>query len=340
MTRVRYGEVPLAEADGTLLAHSIRAGATSFKKGRRLGSHDLERLAEAGVARVAVVRLDDTDVHEDEAAARVARALRAQGLGAAEPFTGRVNLFAAKPGLLTVERDLIDRINRVHPAITVATLAPFSRVEAGVMVATIKIIPFAAPLEAIEAIERLTAEAPGPAIAAHPFHALRVALIQTRSSATTEKTLDKTERITEARLAALGGGLAWRARCPHDAEALAATIREARTKGCDLILVNGASAITDLRDVIPVAIERAGGRVLHFGMPVDPGNLMFLGDLRGRPVLGLPGSSRSPALSGADWVLERLICGVPVGPAEITAMGVGGLLKEIPTRPRPRLQRG
>jgi molybdenum cofactor cytidylyltransferase len=74
-------------------------------------------------------------------------------------------------------------------------------------------------------------------------------------------------------------------------------------------------------------------------MPVDPGNLLFLGDINGRPVIGLPGCARSPALNGADWVLARVVCGIPVRSADIAAMGVGGLLKEIPTRPQPRQKR-
>jgi molybdenum cofactor cytidylyltransferase len=103
-----------------------------------------------------------------------------------------------------------------------------------------------------------------------------------------------------------------------------------------MVLILTGSATSDPRDVGPEAVRRAGGEVLHVGMPVDPGNLLFLARLGEMPVIGLPGCARSPALNGADWVLERVICGVPVGPAEIAAMGVGGLLKEIPTRPRPR----
>ena len=98
-----------------------------------------------------------------------------------------------------------------------------------------------------------------------------------------------------------------------------------------MLLIHGASAILDRRDVIPSAIERAGGRVDHFGMPVDPGNLLLLGHVGERVVLGLPGCARSPKVNGFDWVLERLVAGLPVGSAEIMRMGAGGLLAEIPT---------
>src|SRR6202043_2447208 len=115
-------------------------------------------------------------------------------------------------------------------------------------------------------------------------------------------------------------------------------IRDALGHGIDILLIHGASAILDRRDVIPAAVIAAGGRVDHFGMPVDPGNLLLLGHVGTIPVLGLPGCARSPKVNGFDWVLERLVAGVPVGPREIMSMGAGGLLAEIPSRPLPRAQ--
>ena len=102
------------------------------------------------------------------------------------------------------------------------------------------------------------------------------------------------------------------------------------------MLILGGSATSDAADICPAAVVAAGGRLIRFGMPVDPGNLLFLGEQAGRPVVGLPGCARSPALNGADWVLERLAAGIEVTGADIAAMGVGGLLKEIPLRPQPR----
>jgi molybdenum cofactor cytidylyltransferase len=115
-------------------------------------------------------------------------------------------------------------------------------------------------------------------------------------------------------------------------------IRDALGHGIDILLIHGASAILDRRDVIPAAIVAAGGRVDHFGMPVDPGNLLLLGHVAERVVLGLPGCARSPKVNGFDWVLERLVAGLPVGSAEIMRMGSGGLLAEIPSRPLPRAE--
>ncbi len=102
-------------------------------------------------------------------------------------------------------------------------------------------------------------------------------------------------------------------------------------------MIFGASAITDRRDVIPSAIEAIGGRIERFGMPVDPGNLLLLAARGALPIVGAPGCARSPKENGFDWVLQRILAGVPIGGADIEAMGVGGLLMEIASRPQPRL---
>ena len=103
-----------------------------------------------------------------------------------------------------------------------------------------------------------------------------------------------------------------------------------------MVLILTSSATSDIHDTAPAALRLAGGQVSRFGMPVDPGNLLFLGSLKDKPVIGLPGCARSPALNGADWVLSRVACGVACDGDSFAEMSVGGLLKEIPTRPQPR----
>ena len=329
---MRFGDLPLAEAEGAILAHSIRAGETAFKKGRRLGRDDLAALEAAGVRSVMAARLDPDDVHEDEAARLIAAAAAGAGLRVDRPFTGRVNLFAEKAGVVRLDPARIDRLNRIDEAITIATLPAFAPVEPKQMVATIKIIPFGVGRDLVERARAIASEG-GPLIEAAPYRPLDVTLIQTRLPSVKESVLDKTVAITAARIAACGGRLIGEARCRHETQALAERIRASEG---DLVLIAGASAITDRKDVLPAAIEAAGGVVEHFGMPVDPGNLLLLAHRAGGVVLGLPGCCRSPKPNGFDWVLQRIAAGIPVGRADIMAMGVGGLLMEIPTRPQPR----
>ncbi|WP_431856454.1 NTP transferase domain-containing protein [Azospirillum sp.] len=330
-----FGPVPVAEAAGTILVHSVRKSCLILKKGRVLSAEDVVALDAAGFATVTVARLEPSDVGEDEAATRVAAALRGENLSAAAAFTGRVNLFAGAAGLVVLDRERLEAVNLADESVTIATLPAFAQVAPGQMVATVKIIPFAAPRAVVERVEAALADG-GAALRVAPYRPMRVGLLQTELAGTKGPMLDKTVAVTRERLEALGGALVHEARCRHEEAALAALIEAARPLGLDLLLIAGASAITDRRDVLPAAIGRAGGVVEHFGMPVDPGNLLLLAALDSTPVLGLPGCARSPKLNGFDWVLQRMAAGVPVSREDVMRMGVGGLLAEIPTRGLPR----
>ena len=330
---MRFGKVGVDAAEGAVLVHAVTLPGLVFRKGRRLSAADLEALRGLGVEEVVAARLEPGDVAEDEAAARLAAAVAGPEVRLAKAFTGRANLHAQARGVLLLDVRRIERLNGVDEAVTLGTLAEHAVVEPGQMVATVKIIPFAAPAHALDACLAVAAEAPLVRVAA--FARKRYRLVQTTLPGTAAKMLAKTVRVTEARIRGVAGTLVGESRCAHDETALAAEIARLPDDH-DVLLVAGASAITDRRDVLPAGIEAAGGRVLRFGMPVDPGNLLLLAELRGRPALGLPGCCRSPKLNGFDWVLERLAADVPVTPADIARMGVGGLLMEMPGRPQPR----
>ena len=226
-------------------------------------------------------------------------------------------------------------MNLVHESTTVATLAPYAQVEAEQMLATVKIIPLAAPASAVDEVMRIAGEG-GPLVRVAPFVPKRIAMIQTRLPTIRDKVLDKTVEITRRRIDALGAELIDEWRCCHEEGEVAEAVGKALAAKADIVLIAGASAIVDRRDVLPAGIERAGGTVDHFGMPVDPGNLILLAHHGEVPVLGLPGCARSPKVNGFDWVLERLVADVPVSPRDVMLMGAGGLLAEIATRPQPR----
>lgn len=330
-----FGETPLADAAGHVLAHSLRLPDGTLKKGRVLDRDDLERLARAGHRSVITALPGAQDVAEDEAAEALARALAGTGLRVAAPFTGRCNLFATTRGLLCADAGRIDTVNRVHESLTVATLAAPRVVEPKQMLATVKVIPFAAPRAALDAA-LAAASGERAAIRVEPFAGLTAALVQTRLAGTRDGVLDKTRRVLEGRLSALDATLAAERRCAHEAGEVARAVGEELDAGRRLVLVAGASAIVDRRDVVPAGIAAAGGEIVHFGMPVDPGNLLLLARRGEAVVLGLPGCARSPKYNGLDMVLERVAAGLAVTPADIMGMGVGGLLTESADRPQPR----
>jgi molybdenum cofactor cytidylyltransferase len=199
------------------------------------------------------------------------------------------------------------------------------------MLATVKIIPYAAPEAAVSAAEAMLAGC--RAIRVCPLARKTASLILTRTPGMPEKLVLKGAEAVRARLTALGVEQVSECQTPHETGDLARAVAEAPG---EMVLILTGSATSDRNDVGPAAVAAAGGRLIRFGMPVDPGNLLFLGDLAGRPVIGLPGCARSPKLNGADWVLERVACGLDPTGEEIAAMAVGGLLKEIPSRPEPR----
>jgi molybdenum cofactor cytidylyltransferase len=333
---MKFGSVAVDECEGAILAHGLRIAGAAFKKGRVLSADDVSALRDAGYAHVVVAQLEADDVPEDQAAATLGAALAGDGVGVGAPFTGRCNLFARGAGLLLVDAERLDAMNHVHEAMTVATLPGHARVSERQLLATIKIIPFAVPRARLAEAETMLDGAEA-ALRVAAFGSLEVALVQTVLPDTRDAVLEKTAGVIAARLEALGSRLRWEKRCQHGEEALTRTLSELLAEVPQMVLIVGASAIVDRRDVVPAAITAVGGAIEHFGMPVDPGNLLLLAH-RGRlPLLGLPGCARSPRYNGFDQVLERLLAGLTVSPTDLMGMGVGGLLKETHERAQPRL---
>ena len=333
---MKFGPIPVGEAAGAFLAHSAKLPGRKLKKGQLLSEEDVALLQEAGIESVIVARLDADDVPEDEAAAAVCAALAAgRNLRAGEAFTGRCNLIAEEHGVLAVDREKLDRLNLIDEAVTVATLEPFDVVAPGQMVATIKIIPFAVRRPVLDTVLAVANDA-DQLIGVSPFGNKKIGLIQTRLPGLKESVLDKTLEITETRVADFGSHIFREIRCGHDHGEVTRSLYELKRGGADLFLIFGASATVDREDVAPGAVVEAGGTIEHFGMPVDPGNLLFVGHWDEAPVIGMPGCARSPKLNGFDWVLWRALADLPVTGTDIMRMGAGGLLKEISERGQQR----
>lgn len=327
-----FGAVPVHDAAGAVLAHTLRAGDRVLKKGRVLSADDVAALAASGHTTVVCARLDPGELAEDAAATRIATALGGDHTRIEQTRTGRTNLHATRAGIVAIDRAAIAAVNAIDEAITVATVHAYQPVRADEMVATVKIIPFGVAEAAVAA----ATEAARGAVALRPWRGCRAGLVMTRFADTPPVILDRAVAAQRTRMARCGGELVGELRVAHEAGAVAGAIARFAADGLDPILVLGASAIMDRRDVIPAALEEAGGEVVRLGMPVDPGNLLMLGRLAAGTVIGVPGCARSLKPSGFDWVLERVCAGVAVAPGELADLGVGGLLDEISVRPSPR----
>ncbi|MGB6540946.1 MAG: molybdopterin-binding protein, partial [Xanthobacteraceae bacterium] len=278
---MKFGAVAPKDAIGATAVHTIRRGTLVLKKGTLVGAVEAAALDAAGIAEIVVARLEPGDVSEDVAAAEIATAIAGESVHVDRAFTGRANLFARSAGILVVDRDPIDQLNRVDEAITVATLSAYKPVVAGEMIATVKIIPFAVAAAARDAA---LAAAKRPVVRVAPYRVRKVGIVSTVLPGLSAKVIDKTLKITAERLAPAGAAIVAERRVPHEPQALARALEDVLRQGAEMVIVFGASAIADRRDVIPAALEAIGGRIEHFGMPVDPGNLLLIGNAAGHPV--------------------------------------------------------
>lgn len=330
---MKFGQVPVEEAIGALAAHSVRANEMVVMKGTVVTSEIAVHLKQAGVETLITARLEPGDIAENEAAYRLAHALAGTNVAVEYPFTGRSNLYAETSGVLDIDVAAVHALNSVDEAMTVATLPAYKPVVTGELVGTIKIIPYAIP-EVL--LQHGVAKVGKGALRIAPYTRRAVGVVSTLLPVLKPSVIDKTLAVLDRRLEPAQARIAQERRVPHEAPILAKELALQANSHTELIIVFGASAIADRRDVIPSAIEMAGGRVEHFGVPVDPGNLLLVGSIAGKPIVGAPGCARSPKENGFDWILHRLLANLPLTRSDIMSLGVGGLLMEIVSRPQPR----
>ncbi|AHJ69293.1 NTP transferase domain-containing protein [Granulibacter bethesdensis] len=321
---MKFGRFPPLEATGAVLAHTHRLPDAVLRKGTVLTSDHIALLCRHGVSEIFCARLEAGDIPENEAAHRIGILLEGNGLKAGRAATGRVNLRATAYGLIDIEPIVIDRLNRLHPGMTVATVPERHVLRPRDIAATIKIIPFAVPDAALRQAEiLLQGRLP---LQLHPFRMLRVGLIITTMPGTPQTFYSLVETATRHRIESLGGCLLPPVQVPHEETEIARAVELLTDEAVDVLLVAGASAVVDREDVAPAAVVLAGGEVVHFGMPVDPGNLLCLCRIGSMPVVIMPGCARKRDLNGVDHILRRIFAGLETGPEHIMAMGVGGLV--------------
>ncbi|HEX9369816.1 MAG TPA: molybdopterin-binding protein [Roseiflexaceae bacterium] len=322
--------LPPEDALGHILRHNLadEHGHKALAKGRRLAAADLPRLRALGVEMIRVAVLEPGDVHEDEAARRLGAAVCGPGVVAIAPAASRVNLLAATDGVVRVDAERLRRINEID-GLTIATLPSHALARARRRVATIKIIPFAVPEDALREAEAI-GRAGAAVVALSPLRQMRVGIILVGGAAARERIERGVAPAIEARVAELGSTVLAVRYVRPDEPAVAAAIVTLRQSGADMLIVAGETSIMDRDDVTPRGIQIAGGRIEHYGAPVEPGNLLLLAyfdDAGIVPVLGAPGCVRSRDANVVDLLLPRLLAGERVTRQDIIALGHGGLLQ-------------
>jgi molybdenum cofactor cytidylyltransferase len=331
---MQLAEFATTDCTGLVLAHRQNFVGSSLAKGTLLTDQHLAALIAAGVKKLVCARPDHGDIHEDDAAARLAALLSPKNLDFSMAATGRVNIKVPQQGLIRYDREVIRKVNEIDERITFALVQHNQLLTAGQMAATLKIIPFFVPETSLQKIEDLVANS--PAFSFHPLRQARVALIQTRIDGQADRLFAATENVTVARLQLLGCDLVASHICRHNRQEVAELITSCSQTGAEIILVCGGSAIIDRQDELPQAVVMAGGATTQLGLAVDPGNLLMFAEIGKLPVIGMPGCARSPKLNGLDWVLQLILADIEMTRAEFADMAAGGLLMEIASRPLPR----
>ena len=331
---MKFGPRPLGDCCGHILAHSIKTGRRRLAKGTRLTDSDIAGLSQDGIDELVIAEAEAGDIHEDDAVDRLAKVLAPRGVSLSVAATGRVNIKVEKTSLVHLFSERLLTFNLIDEGLTCATVQHHQLLSSGQMVATLKIIPFFLSVKAVEAAEAVLAE--GALFACHPLEGCNVGLIQTVSPALKPSVRKTTHQVTDERLSALGCSLVSSKECEHDSAALAGEIKRMRADGIALILICGASAMSDRRDVVPQATTKAGGHIDQLGLAVDPGNLTMVASIDDTMVIGMPGCARSSRLNGLDWILHLYLAGLPIDRIALASMAAGGLLMEIASRPLPR----
>ena len=321
--------ISVEEAVGHPLAHDIteivpgKHKGPAFRRGHIVRAEDIPKLLDIGKRHLYVMELDRDEVHEEDAACRLARAAAGSHIVLSEPREGRVNLIADESGLLKVDIDLLERFNALGE-LMMATLTSNRHVKEDEVVAGTRTIPVMVREEVIRKAEALCSGHPIVEILAMP--ARRVHLIVTGSEVYTGRIQDGFEPVVRKKLLAMGSELAGKKVATDDPEQIADLIRDAHNAGAELILVSGGMSV-DPDDKTPEGIRRSGARVEVHGFPVLPGSMFLMAYLDDVPILGLSGCVLHDAFSAFDILLPRVLAGEKITRADIVAMGHGGLQK-------------
>ena len=328
---MQFGSFKLDKAKGLILAHSLKLENLNIRKGTIITQEHINELVKNNINSIVCARLSNNDIEENKAAIIISKSFSHKSLKFSKSKTGRINIFSKYNGLLNYSINSLMKFNLVDEGIALALLSQNSLVKEKQLIGTLKIIPYSLPRKITTQFNVLN-----QFIKVKPIKEKRFALIQTIFSKTKLSSVNKTLEETKSRVEVLKGNLLNDVICQHSEDELIKKINLLIKKDIDILLISCASAVSDRNDILPKSIVSLGGKILHFGMPVDPGNLLILASLNKKYIIGMPGCARSPSLNGLDLILRMLVVDIKINKDLIASLGAGGLLKDTKFRPMPR----
>ncbi|MHB1255583.1 MAG: molybdopterin-binding protein [Dethiobacteraceae bacterium] len=324
----RLREVPIEKAVGMVLAHDLTKivpgefKGSLFKKGHVIKKQDLPELLNIGKRHIYILELKQGQLHEDDAALRLAATLCGQGITVSEPTEGRVNLSATADGVFRVKKDVLFRINSLDD-LAVATIHSDLAVAKGAQVAGVRAVPLVVDEDKIRQAEAL-AQFSGPVMEVAAYRKLAVGVVTTGSEVYHQRIADRFTPVVREKIARFPSVLLGQRVANDDKEMIQAAILELVALGSQIIIVTGGMSV-DPDDRTPAAIRATGAEIVTYGTPVLPGAMLMLAYLGHVPVLGLPGCAMYNSTTVFDLILPRLFTGERLKKAHFAEMAVGGL---------------
>ncbi|MBM7565174.1 molybdopterin-binding protein [Paenibacillus sacheonensis] len=329
-------EVPVREAIGLVLAHDLtqiipgQFKGRLFKKGHVVAEADIPKLLDIGKEHIYILELGDGELHEDDAAGRMAAALQGDGLLLTEPHEGKVAIKSALdvPALAVIEPSIVHAINELGE-IALATLRTDAVVLPGGQLAATRVIPLFVPEKKVAAVEQLVRdyrsrhEGRGP-IGLKPLRKFRIGLLTTGGEVFSGRIEDKFGPAVSRIVESLGSEVAEQRFAPDDRQTIVKEIHYLKQQSYDMIVVTGGMSV-DPDDRTPAAIKDAGAEIVSYGTPMLPGSMLLMGYLEETPIMGLPGCVMHDPYTSFNVLLPRILAGETITREDIVTMGYGGL---------------
>jgi molybdenum cofactor synthesis domain-containing protein len=327
-------EVSVYDAIGLRLAHDLtriipgQFKGRLFKRGHVITEADIPNLLDIGKEHIYIMELGENELHEDDAAIRMAKALQDDQLLLSEPHEGKVGIKSNLLGLAIVDKSIVDAINELGE-IALATIKTNTVVKPGQQLAATRAIPLVVPKAKVEAVERLAAEYRAAheglsPLTVKPFRKIRAGLLTTGGEVFNGRIEDKFGPAVRNKLEALGSEVGEQRFAPDDRQTIVKEIHYLLEQGYDMILVTGGMSV-DPDDRTPGAIKASGAEIISYGTPMLPGSMLLIGYLNGVPIMGLPGCVMHDPYTSFDVLLPRILAGDTIVREDIVSMGYGGL---------------
>ena len=322
-------KINVEDAVGMALCHDITAmregfKGAAFKRGHVITEADVPVLLDLGKKTVFIWENEAGEIHEEDAALRLAAMARVRGAHYTGPSEGKMQLTADIRGMFRVNTALLKKINSIGD-ITITCIPDHYPAEPGTRLASMRIVPLAAKEEQIAEAERLCADE--PLFGLLPYTQKNVGVIITGSEIYSGRIKDKFESVVRSKMEYYPADILGVSICDDDLDMITESASDLIRRGADLLIFTGGMSV-DPDDLTPSAIKKLGADIITHGVPSQPGNMTLAAYLNDIAILGIPGAAISLPVTTFDVLLPQIFAGVKFTKEELVNLGEGGLCQQ------------